>query len=167
MKNCMRAPGMPLTSFSLSILCSLALFTLHIARLHNVNVTTSEHRWRPSLCLSFCVLAGDTTYGKSMLCLSLTAATIDEIAELKQYDDLHIYGVSFKGIIWNQKREKPVGSLCGQRYSWTKLLRIGLLARAYALIFRNQNPAYAIKKRKGKLLSIGRAAQLATAYWLL
>ena len=26
-----------------------------------------------------------------MLCLSLTAATIEEIAELKQYDDLHIY----------------------------------------------------------------------------
>ena len=76
-------------------------------------------------------------------------------------------GRSFKGIIWSQKREKSVSFFCGQRYSWTKVLRIRLLVRAYALIFRNQNPAYTIKKRKGKLSSIGRAALLATAYWLL
>jgi hypothetical protein len=57
-----------------------------------------------------------------------------------------------------------------QRYSWTKVLRIGLLARAYALIFRNQNPAYTIKKKDGETLIywlefqfewfIGRAALL-------
>ena len=51
-------------------------------------------------------------------------------------------GRSFKGIIWSQKREKSVSFFCGQRYSWTKVLRIRLLVRAYALIFRNQNPAY-------------------------
>jgi hypothetical protein len=37
-------------------------------------------------------------------------------------------GLSYKSIIRNQKREKSVGFLCGQRYSWTKVLRIGLLA---------------------------------------
>jgi hypothetical protein len=43
-----------------------------------------------------------------------------------------------------------VKGIIGQRYYesdfWPDLAR---------LIFRNQNPAYTIKKRKGKLLSIG------------
>ena len=60
----------------------------------------------------------------------------------------HIGG-TYKGIIWHPKREKPVGFLCGQRYYWTKVLRIGLLAGFSALIFRNQNPAYTIKKGRG------------------
>ena len=64
-------------------------------------------------------------------------------------------GPPYKGIIWSQKSKKPVGFFCGQRYYWTKVLRIGLLAGFSALIFRNQNPAYTIKKRKGKLSSIG------------
>ena len=70
----------------------------------------------------------------------------------------YLVGLPFKGIIWSLKRKKSVSFFCGQRYSWTNVLRIGLLARAYALIFRNQNPACTIKKRKGKLLSI--------IYWL-
>ena len=32
-------------------------------------------------------------------------------------------GLSYKSIIRHQKREKPVGFLCDQRYSWTKVLR--------------------------------------------
>jgi len=41
-----------------------------------------------------------------------------------------VEGPPYKGIIWNQKREKPVGLFCGQRYYWTKVLRIGLLAES-------------------------------------
>ena len=44
--------------------------------------------------------------------------------------------------------KKSVGLFCGQRYSWTNLLRIGLLARAYALIFRNKKQTNTINKRK-------------------
>ena len=51
-------------------------------------------------------------------------------------------GLSYKSIIWILKREKSVGFFCGQRYSWTKVLRTGLLAKAYALIFRNQTNLY-------------------------
>ena len=64
-------------------------------------------------------------------------------------------GPPYKGIIWSQKSRETSGFFCGQRYYWTKVLRIGLLAGFSALIFRNQNPAYTIKKRKGKLSSIG------------
>ena len=53
-------------------------------------------------------------------------------------------GLPYKGIVWSPKREKSLGFFCGQRYPWTKVLRFGLLARAYALIFRNQNQAYTI-----------------------
>ena len=77
-------------------------------------------------------------------------------------------GGTYKGIIRNQKREKPVGFFCGQRYYWTKVLRMGLLAGFSVLIFRNQNPACTIKKKKenSHLLALA-PAQLATAYWLL
>ena len=54
-------------------------------------------------------------------------------------------GVPFKGIVWNPKRKKSVFFVCGQRYFWTNVLRI-------ALISRNQNPAYTIKKREGGTL---------------
>ena len=37
-------------------------------------------------------------------------------------------GLPFKGIIWSPKRKESVDLFYGQRYSWTKVLRIGLLA---------------------------------------
>ena len=59
-------------------------------------------------------------------------------------------GRSFKDIIWSQKREKSVSFVCGQRYSWTTVLRIRLLVRAYALVFRNQTqPMQSKKKGRG------------------
>ena len=42
-----------------------------------------------------------------------------------------------------------MGFFCGQRTFWTKVLRVGLLGGFSALIFRNQNPAYTIKKGRG------------------
>ena len=61
-------------------------------------------------------------------------------------------GRSFKGIIWSKKREKSVVFFCGQMYSWTKVLRVGLLARAYALIFRNLKPSLYNQKKEEETL---------------
>jgi len=37
------------------------------------------------------------------------------------------------------KKREISGAFCGQRYSWTKVLQIGLLDKSYALAFRTQN----------------------------
>ena len=39
-----------------------------------------------------------------------------------------------KSIVWSQKIEKSAGILCGQKYSWTKGLRIELLALLFVLL---------------------------------
>ena len=52
----------------------------------------------------------------------------------------------------DKKIEKSAGSFCGQKYSIDKSITNRLLAGFSALIFRNQNPAYTIKKRKGETL---------------
>ena len=59
-------------------------------------------------------------------------------------------GVHRTKVLSGTKKERNQwGFLWCQRYYWTKVLRIRLLVRAYALIFRNQNPAYTIKKGRG------------------
>ena len=55
----------------------------------------------------------------------------------------------------DKKIETSAGSFCGQKYSIDKGITNRTIGRAYAVIFRYQNPAYTIKKRKRKLLSIG------------
>ena len=59
--------------------------------------------------------------------------------------------IMYKGIIWSPKREKSVGFVCGQRYSWTKVLQIGLLARGYASVgFPKSKTNLCINKRTKK-----------------
>ena len=46
----------------------------------------------------------------------------------------HLHGLSYKSIIQIQKREKSAGFFCGQKYHWTKGLRIELLASLHRSI---------------------------------
>ena len=69
-----------------------------------------------------------------------------------------LFGVKKEG---NQRDFFVVKGIIGQRYcgsDYWQSLRVD---------FPKSKPSLYNQKRKGKLLSIGRAAQLATAYWLL
>jgi hypothetical protein len=64
----------------------------------------------------------------------------------------------------DKKIEKSAGSFCGQKYSIDKSITNRLLAGFSALIFRNQNPAYTIKKRKGETLIYWRNSKFGTEW---
>ena len=79
-----------------------------------------------------------------------------------------VRGLPFKGIIWSPKREKSSCFCGGQRYSWTKVLELDLLAELGPIYWLRKRPKVFIVERHFRTGSIGRAqCTAATSYWPL